>query len=755
MPFPENYRGLLQGLSAAIVASGGNPRVYIPNYGGLVEAIKDLTDAIVSGGGGGGGLTFGADFSGVGTIGDPIALSTTGVSAGTYGSDVQIPVIQTDSKGRITSLSTVSAAAAGGGLTSVSRTSDLSGNGTGGNPLGLATQTVTPATYGDAVSTVSVTVNDKGIVTGIASQTIRTASTGQTGIVQLNAATNSTSDSQAATPSAVKAAFDLATTAANTANAAVPATRQVIAGTGLSGGGSLSSNVTLNAIAASVSQAGIVQLNNTTNSTSTTQAATANAVKIAYDIAVSADATANAAAPATRQVIAGTGLSGGGALSSNVTLNAIAGSTVQAGIVQLNTATNSTSDSQAATPSAVKQAYDLAVAAVPQVRTLQFTTNNGLTGGGAAQDLSANRSFTFGLTGQALALHNLAANGFTVRTGAGTFTGRALQGGTGISVTNGDGVAGDPAIAASIASQAQAEAGTNTTTLMTPQRTAQAIAALAGAGSVVVETFTSSGNFSEDPDDVVYFVEAWGGGGSGGVAIRSATNASAGGGGGGAYASAWLLPSQISSPVTVTVGAGGAAKTTTNAAGSAIGNSGGNSSFGSFLTAYGGGPGGFNVNSLSVSGGGGGGLTSAGGVGFLHIPGLPTPWVETATADIRAIVGLGVYGGGVGAYFSWSTNGKSSVFGGGGGGGFATSALTAGGSIYGGGGGGSGADNGIALSGGTSVFGGAGGAGTSNGNGVDGSIPGGGGGGGTRSASGSTTSGAGGRGEVRVWRFKV
>jgi hypothetical protein len=68
-------------------------------------------------------------------------------------------------------------------------------------------------------------------------------------------------------------------------------------------------------------------------------------------------------------------------------------------------------------------------------------TNNGLNGGG---DLSADR--TIGLTGQALALHNLATNGIIARTGAGTVAARTITAGTGISVSNGDGVSGNPTI---------------------------------------------------------------------------------------------------------------------------------------------------------------------------------------------------------------------------------------------------------------------------------------------------------------------
>jgi len=71
-----------------------------------------------------------------------------------------------------------------------------------------------------------------------------------------------------------------------------------------------------------------------------------------------------------------------------------------------------------------------------------ISTENGLTGGG---NLSADR--TLGLTGQALALHNLATNGFIARTGAGTVAARTIAGTTNqITVTNGDGVSGNPTI---------------------------------------------------------------------------------------------------------------------------------------------------------------------------------------------------------------------------------------------------------------------------------------------------------------------
>jgi hypothetical protein len=86
--------------------------------------------------------------------------------------------------------------------------------------------------------------------------------------------------------------------------------------------------------------------------------------------------------------------------------------------------------------------------AVPSTRTLTFTTNNGITGGnGVAQTLSNNRSFTFGLTGQALALHDLSTDGFFVRTGVESVAARTIQSGDGVNVTNGDGVTDNPSIA--------------------------------------------------------------------------------------------------------------------------------------------------------------------------------------------------------------------------------------------------------------------------------------------------------------------
>ncbi|EHY5482081.1 phage tail protein [Escherichia coli] len=116
------------------------------------------------------------------------------------------------------------------------------------------------------------------------------------GFVQLSSATNSVSETQAATPKAVKAAYDLA-------------------------------NGKYTAQDATTARKGLVQLSSATNSTSETQAATPKAVKAAYDLA-------------------------------NAKYTAQDATTARKGIVQLSSATNSTSETLAATLKAVKAVMD-------------------------------------------------------------------------------------------------------------------------------------------------------------------------------------------------------------------------------------------------------------------------------------------------------------------------------------------------------------------------------------------------------------
>ena len=128
--------------------------------------------------------------------------------------------------------------------------------------------------------------------------TAQDATTARKGLVQLSSATNSTSETLAATPKAVKAAYDLA-------------------------------NGKYTAQDATTARKGLVQLSSVTNSDSETLAATPKAVKAAYDLA-------------------------------NEKYTAQDATTARKGLVQLSSATNSDSETLAATPNAVKTAYDLA-----------------------------------------------------------------------------------------------------------------------------------------------------------------------------------------------------------------------------------------------------------------------------------------------------------------------------------------------------------------------------------------------------------
>ncbi|ECW5072357.1 phage tail protein [Salmonella enterica subsp. enterica serovar Heidelberg] len=157
----------------------------------------------------------------------------------------------------------------------------------------------------------------------------------QKGFTQLSNATDSDDETKAATPKAVKAAMAEARNHTHTWN-------QI---TGVPDG--------------TLTQKGIVQLSSATDSTSEVLAATPKAVKAAMD-------KANAAAPASHTH------------AWNQITGVPDGTLTQKGIVKLNSATDSTSTTEAATPSAVKAAMDKANAAAPANHThTQFFTTNG------------------------------------------------------------------------------------------------------------------------------------------------------------------------------------------------------------------------------------------------------------------------------------------------------------------------------------------------------------------------------------------
>lgn len=237
-----------------------------------------------------------------------------------------------------------------------------------------------------------------------------------------------------------------------------------------------------------------------------------------------------------------------------------------------------------------------------------------------------------------------------------------------------------------------------------------------GGKGVDQQIFTSSGTWTKPSGystSALVRLQAWGGGGGGG---RHSTSA-AGGGGGGGYNEKWVLLSDMGATETITIGGGGAGRSTNG-----TGTVGGNTTIGSLLTAYGGGGG------ITSYGGGGGGFLGAGGSG----PGLP--YLMLSATD------LGYQG-------TYTTQGYEwwGFFHGGGGGAVSAAGYGGGFSFWGGGGGGG---SGIVVAAGSSIFGGAGGAGSSTGTAGNGTQPGG-GGGGTKSG----TSGSGGDGQVVITVF--
>jgi hypothetical protein len=282
--------------------------------------------------------------------------------------------------------------------------------------------------------------------------------------------------------------------------------------------------------------------------------------------------------------------------------------------------------------------------------------------------------------------------------------------------------------------------------VLTSNGTGSAPSWQAAAGGVDVQTFTSSGTWTKPSSGTFAIIEIWGGGGGGG---KDATAYNAGGGGGGAYNRLRIALSSLTSTVSVGIGAAGIGKTGADGDGTA----GGTTTFGAYLTAYGGGG-----ASDTGAGGGGGGVGSAGqttantvgGVG-----GAPNDylydWDNQAGAS-NSSAHPSTFGGGTGGSGAAALpiGGFSIVGGGGGGGGDSVSTIDGGpggNSVFGGGGGGSG-DNIAGGRGGYSLFGGSGGAGCSiSGAGGAGSVPAGGGGGGT------TAGGNGGKGYCIVTVF--
>ncbi|MDM8887416.1 tail fiber protein [Escherichia coli] len=383
------------------------------------------------------------------------------------------------------------------------------------------------------------------------------------GFTQLSSATNSESEILAATPKAVKAAYDLA---AGKASASHTHPWNQITGVP----------------AASLTVKGTVQLSSATNSTSETQAATPKAVKAVYDLAAGK-------APVSHTH------------PWNQITDVPAASLTVKGTVQLSSATNSTSETQAATPKAVKAAYDLAAGKAPVSHTHPWSQITdvpaaSLTVKGTVQLSSATNSTseTQAATPKAVkAVYDL-ANG--KQPADATLT--ALAG------------------LATAADKLPYFTGNDTASLTTLTNVGRNILAKASTQAVIqylglsdasgyvgrwlnTRVFTSSGTYTPTPGTKRIRVTITGGGGGGGGCKAISNNETffgAGGGAGGTIISI-MTPTQNSYPVTIGAGGAGGVSATN-------GTRGGNSVFASLIAP--GGEGGGKVGVTNTNGGNGG-----------------------------------------------------------------------------------------------------------------------------------------------------
>ncbi|HBC8255800.1 TPA: phage tail protein [Escherichia coli] len=325
------------------------------------------------------------------------------------------------------------------------------------------------------------------------------------GFTQLSSATNSTSETLAATPKAVKIAYDLA-------------------------------NGKYTAQDATTARKGLVQLSSATSSTSETQAATPKAVKAAYDLAAGK-------APVSHTHP-----------WSQITDVPAASLTVK-GTVQLSSATNSTSETQAATPKAVKAVYDLANGKQPADATLAALA-------GLATAADKLPYFTGSDTASLTTLTNVGRD-ILAKTSK-----QEVIHYLGLGATNGY------------------------------------------VGRLVnTRVFTSSGTYTPTPGTKRIRVTITGGGGGGGGCKAISNNETffgAGGGAGGTIISI-MTPTQNSYPVTIGAGGAGGVSAT-------FGINGGNSLFASLIAPGGAGGG---KSGVTNTNGGNGGVPSTGDINII------------------------------------------------------------------------------------------------------------------------------------------